>query len=199
MGLRGRSWMRLRVRPSRSKLFFRGRLANEKLLLINIGGHGDVEKSNHHFIVSLISPADGFVWIRIVAILGSVIEPRDGLQFGSGFQRERLGEVVAQLPIKIVVPAEKSFLRLIGVDDVVFKALAAQMHVRKKTEERGVVRQGAVTLDGKIVGTGRNQKTVVGELQGDYSLRGRMLCENNSGAGFVFASFAARCVMHLEN
>src|SRR5580693_7065426 len=114
--------MRL-VRPaSKNKLLLRWRVANEELLLIYVGRHGDVEKSNHHFIVSLISPADGFIWVRIVSILRRIIEPRDGLQFGSGFQGERLGEFVAQLPIKIVVHAEKSFLRLIGVDDVVVEA-----------------------------------------------------------------------------
>src|SRR5579864_2175166 len=73
------------------------------------------------------------------------------------------------------------------------------MHVREKAEERGVIRQGAVHFDRKIVSAGWNQKTVVRELQSKYALRGLMLRENNSGAGRVRARFAICCVMHLEN
>ena len=69
--------------------------ANEVLGLVQIGADGYVEKSDHHFIVGLIAPADGRVWIGIVRIIFGIVVPGDGLQHGAGGQRERLGKAVA--------------------------------------------------------------------------------------------------------
>ena len=43
----------------------------EELLLVHVGGNGDVEKANHHFVVGLISPAHGSIGIGIVLVVAA--------------------------------------------------------------------------------------------------------------------------------
>ena len=43
--------------------------ANEEVLLVEAGGDGDVEKADHHFVVSLIAPADFGVRVGIMVIV----------------------------------------------------------------------------------------------------------------------------------
>ena len=76
-------------------LLTRRLVANKELLLVDVGGHSDVEKSDHHFIVGLVAPTDSLIWIGIVQIVGGIIEPCDCLQFRSSFQRHGLREFVA--------------------------------------------------------------------------------------------------------
>ena len=45
------------------------RVTNEELPLVHVGGNGDVEEANHHFIVSLLAPADGAFRIGVMGIV----------------------------------------------------------------------------------------------------------------------------------
>lgn len=177
--------------------------ADEEVLFVDGGGDGDVEEADHHFVGGLVAPADGDVGIGIVRIAFGVVEPGDGLEFGSTLQGKRLGEAIAQLPVKIVIHAEE---RLDGfaalgfvVDDVVFEFFAAQMHVREKAEKGAIVRERAVDFGAVIGIVGRNDEPVVRELQGDDALRGRLLGENEADAGLVAGDAALGDVMHLKN
>ena len=185
--------------------------ADEEVLFVDIGGDGDVEEADHHFVVGLVAPADGNGWVGIMRIVFGVVEPGDGLEFRAGLEEERLGEAIAQLPVKIVVDAEEGFDRVmrgvmhgaggraVGMNDVVFEFFAAQVHVRKKAEQEAIVGNSAVNF-GAIVGIfGRNDEPVVGELEREDALRGRLFGEDEADAGLVGGGAALGDVVHLEN
>jgi hypothetical protein len=134
-------------------------VAIEEFFLVDVAFDGDVEKADHHFVVGLIAPADGAVGIGVVRIVFGVVIPGDGLEFGACFQRERVGEFVAHLPVEMVVHAKQSLdrigirrdavrmragrMRIVWMDDVVFEAFAAEMHMGEEAEEEGVVGERA--------------------------------------------------------
>ena len=80
--------------------------ADEVTGLVQICPYCYVEKSDHHFVVGLIAPADGGVGIGIVGIIFGIVVPGDGLQHGAGGQRQGLGEAIAELPVEIVIDAQ---------------------------------------------------------------------------------------------
>ncbi len=63
----------------------------------------------------------------------------------------------------------------VPVNDVVFETLPSQMHVGHETEQGRVIRQSPAGFDAKIGIARRNQKMVIGELQGQDALPGRLL------------------------
>ena len=106
---------------------------------------------------------------------------------------------VAHLPVEVVVHAEKRLRRDDRVHDVVFETFAAQMHVREKIEEHGVVGERAVSFDAIVGHAGRNYEMVVGELKRQDALRGGLFGEDEADAGFVGAGVAVSDVVHLED
>ena len=134
----------------------------KKFGFVSGGGDGDVEETDHHLVVGLISPAHGDAGIGIVGIIFGIVVPGDGLEYGAGFEGTRLSESVTELPVEVVIHAEKRLGRTIGFDDVVFETFAAEMHVREKIEEHGVVGQGAVNFHAKVRHSGRDDETIVG-------------------------------------
>src|SRR5690348_6281276 len=109
-------------------------LTRKELMLIHGRGYRHIEEAHHHLVVSLIAPDHGAVGIRIVWIVGGVVVPRDGLQFGSGLDEPRLGKPIAELPIKIIIHAKQSFAVPAGDQQVVLESLAPKVHVRKEAE-----------------------------------------------------------------
>ena len=175
-------------------------VAHEELLFIHVGGDSDVEEADHHLFVGLAAPADFYVGIGIMRVVLGVVVPRDGLEFGSGFKEARLGQAIAELPVKVVVvQAQQRLSAAIGMNDVVFEGLAAQVHVRKEAEERAVVGHGAPDIDAVVVGARRNDEGVIGELQRQHALLRRLLGEDHADAGLVGARFAVGGVVHLED
>src|SRR5438477_8390221 len=175
-------------------------VALKELVLVHSGRYGDVEEAHHHFIVGLVSPGHRAVWVGIVRIVGGIVVPRDGLQLGTGLDEAGLSQAVAQLPIKIVVHPKQSFTGMTAIDEVVFETLATEMHVRKETEQGGIVRKSAVNFDTIIVSVGRNRDgiVVIGKLQGQDPPAGRMFGKDQTHAGLILARLATRGVVHLE-
>src|ERR1700693_2177313 len=60
--------------------FLRSSGAEEVTGFVHSGGDRDVEKSDHHFIVGLIAPADCYVGVGIMWIVFGIVVPRDGLE-----------------------------------------------------------------------------------------------------------------------
>jgi len=89
------------------KLVSRGLSAHKKLLLVHVRRHCYIEKSDHHLLISLVAPGHGGVRIRIVRIVARVVVPGHGAQPGSRLQRNRLGQSVAQLPVKMIVTRKR--------------------------------------------------------------------------------------------
>src|SRR4029077_2901109 len=113
----------------------------------------------------LDSPTHGGCRVGIMRVVARVVEPGQGLELGASLEKPRLRQAVGQLPEEIVVDLEKRLDASIGANNVVREAPAAQMHVRKKTEHGGVVRQSAMHLDAKVGHARRNNEAVVGQLQ----------------------------------
>ena len=103
------------------------------------------------------------------------------------------------MPVKMIIHSEKRLDAAAGMNDVVLEMLAAEMHVREKIEQNGVVGKSAVDFDAIIVGAGRNDKGVIGELKAENALRGRRLGEDEAEAGLIGGGVAVRRVVHLEN
>ena len=99
---------------------------------VHIGRDGNVEKSDHHFIVRLIAPANRHVRIWIVRIVFRIVVPRDSLKHNACVKWQRMGEAITQLPIKIIIYAQEGLRGAAGMKDVVFEALAAEVHVREE-------------------------------------------------------------------
>ncbi len=147
-------------------------LPDEELLLIGAGIDGDIEETHHHFIPCLITPLDWAVGVGIVRVAFGVVIPGYGLQHGASFERARLGEPIAELPVEVVVHAKKSFGSFVGVDNVVLEALSTKVHVREKAEEQAIVRNRATHLHAIVVCVGRDRDcvVVVGELESENAL-----------------------------
>ena len=94
-------------------------------------------------------------------VVGRVVVPGDGAQSCASFQFAGLGEAVTQLPVKVIVDAEQRLDGVVVVEDVVFEALAAQVHVGEEAEQSGVVGERAFDFDAVVGGAGRNQKRVI--------------------------------------
>ena len=54
------------------------------MLFVEVGGDGDVEETDHHFVLGLIAPADGDGGVGIVRIVCGVVEDGDGLEDVAG-------------------------------------------------------------------------------------------------------------------
>jgi hypothetical protein len=61
-------------------------VALEEAGLVDGSRNGDIEESDHHLVVGLVSPADGAFGIGIVGVVAGIVVPGDGLQLGSGLQ-----------------------------------------------------------------------------------------------------------------
>ena len=120
-------------------------------------------------------------------IVFGVVVPRDGLEDGAGGEGAGLGQAIAQLPVKIVIDAEKSIRRAARFENVVFETFAAKMHVWEKTEQHCIVGQRAVDFHPIVGGTGRNYEMVVGQLQSQDALSGQLFGEDQADAGLVTA------------
>src|SRR5579864_1674320 len=70
---------------------------------VEICANRDVKKADHHFLVGLIAPAHGGRGIGIVRVGIGVVVPRDRLQLRSCGERQRLSQLITQLPVKIPV------------------------------------------------------------------------------------------------
>src|SRR5277367_2581246 len=172
--------------------------ADEEVGLVEIGAHGYVEEADHHFVVGLIAPADGGVGIGIVRIILGIVVPGDGLQHGAGGQWERLGKAITQLPVEIVIDAEERFGGFIGAQNIVFEAFSAQVHVREKTEQYGVVGKRAVDFHAIIVHARGDDEAIVGQLQREDALLRRIFREDKADAGLIRGGMAMRHVVHLK-
>jgi hypothetical protein len=60
-------------------VFVHRRLSNKELILVDICGHGHIEKTHHHLVVGLIAPVNGRCRIGIMRIAFRIVEPGHGL------------------------------------------------------------------------------------------------------------------------
>src|SRR5579871_1107075 len=107
----------------------------EELFLAHAGGDGYVEEAHHHLVPGLVAPNHSSIGIGIMRVVGGVVVPGNRLQLGAGGQKTRLRQAIAELPVKIPIHLEQRFHPPIGMNQVVLKALAAQMHVGEKAEQ----------------------------------------------------------------
>src|SRR5580698_4348370 len=63
----------------------------------------DVIEPQHHFFPALLAEADGCGWIRVVNIIGRIVEPGGALDGSSGRNLQRFRQLVIELPEKVVV------------------------------------------------------------------------------------------------
>src|SRR5678816_4928221 len=100
--------------------------------------HRNVEPPDHHLFPRLIAPADFLLRIGIVAVVGRVVEVRRALDLRPLGQHNRIGEIVEQLPVEIVLGHTQHDLRFArGIDQAVFEILAAIVHVRHQVDQPG--------------------------------------------------------------
>ena len=83
--------------------------------------------------------------------------------------------------------------------DVILKSLSAQMHVRKKAEQRRIVRQRTLHFHPEIIRIRRNHERVIIQLQCEHPLLGRLFREYQPNAGLVASRLPIGGVMHLKN
>ena len=62
-----------------------------------------------HFFPILVAPDDQLVGIRVVLVIRGIVIVRNSDNASAFGQRERLGEVIAELPIKIPFRFENGF------------------------------------------------------------------------------------------
>src|SRR5712692_5377839 len=60
----------------------------------DLGVHGHLEPPNHHFFPSLVAPPDFFGRIRVVGIVGRIVEVRGALDARALGENQRLGQQV---------------------------------------------------------------------------------------------------------
>ena len=81
--------------------------ANEKVPFIHAGRNGHIEKSHHHFIRGLVAPGYQLGGIRIVRIVARVVIPGHRTQLCSSLEYSGFSEAITQLPMKVIVHAQK--------------------------------------------------------------------------------------------
>src|SRR5216684_8335726 len=122
--------------------------SHEVFPLVEIGRDGNVEKTHHHLFVGLLAPPDILVRIGIMRVLARVVIPGDRLENGSRFQREWLGQLVAQLPFEIPADLEQGLDAAVRMNQIVFELFSTPVHMRKEPEQRRVVRQRSARCRG---------------------------------------------------
>src|SRR5690242_11410261 len=65
--------------------------------------HCHIEPADHHFFPRLVAPADLLLRVRIVAVVGRIVEVRGALDLRPLGQHDRIGEVIEELPVEIVI------------------------------------------------------------------------------------------------
>src|SRR5260370_4651050 len=168
-------------------LFF---FADEKVLFVYSRRDRNVEKSHHHFVIGLFAPAHFGIRIRIVQVRFGIVVPRDRLKFCSRFQVTRHRQLVAHLPVEMIVDAKQRLNFIlwpaictgIFANQVVFESFSTQVHMREKTEQRGVIGNRAARLDAVVRRAWWYHEMIVGELQRQHLLLGTMLRKNQSNA-----------------
>ena len=127
-----------------------------------------------------------------------IVVPGDRSQFRPRLQQARVGQPVTQLPMEVIVHSQQHFHAAVVVHNVVLEALSAQMHVGEETEQRRIVGKSALNFHPEIIGAGRNDESVIVQLQRDDSLLGRSLRKDNADVGLIIGCRAVGRVVHLK-
>src|SRR5215471_13046651 len=85
------------------------------------------------------------------------------------------------------------------MNDVVFEAFSAEMHVGEETHQRGIVGKCSLNLRAKIIRARWDDERVIVELQCDRPLSWSGLGEDNTDARLVYIDVAVSCVVHLKD
>src|ERR1700722_7379257 len=195
------------VLDSRGPAAYLGSMPDEVAALVETCRHRYVEKPHHHLVVSRLAPARGRLRVRVMRIVTRIIVPGDGLQLRPGFQQTRFRETVAHLPVEVIMDVEQRFhfpilararMRF-SVNNVVRKPFSTQVHVRKKAQQRRIVRQSSARFHTIIRRSRWNYKVIVRKLQCKHALRGSMPSKNQPQAGLVAPRVPIGGVVHLKN
>src|SRR6185437_622126 len=88
--------------PIRGARLRSARASNKELPFINRRIHRNIEKSNHHLRPCLFTPTHRCAGIGIVRVVLRIVERRNGLQYRTGLERNRLRKAIAELPEKVI-------------------------------------------------------------------------------------------------
>src|SRR5579864_2480270 len=163
-------------------------LPDKKRSFVHARIHRHIEEADHHLFPALWAETDGILRVGIVRIAARVIEVSDGFQLRPRFERQRLGEAVRKLPIKVVrIHPKQRATFAIGRHDVVLEAFPPQVHMWKETQQQRVIGQRAPRRHAIIRMLRRNHETIVAQLQRDHAPSGHGLREDQAEARLIFS------------
>ena len=84
------------------------------------------------------------------------------------------------------------------LDDVVLEALSAKVHMWKEIQQQGIIRQCSMDFDTVVWISGRDQETIVRQLQGQHSFVRRFFLKDHTDARLVLHRMSVSCVVHLQ-
>jgi hypothetical protein len=166
----------------------------------HIGGEFQIEKAHHHLVPALIAPGHFFAGIRVVRIVGRIVEVRRTRDARAFRQHDRRGQVVPKLPMPVVTRHPQNRLRLArGIHDAIFEILAAPMHVRMQA---GQLHGGAgfeFGVHAEIRVPRRNLEFSVGGGKRQHARPRPFLRKHQAELAAVRAGLAVRRVMDLHH
>ena len=125
-------------------------------------GEGEVEVSDVHLIPRLLTEGDGASGIRVVRILGRVVEAGFGVEDRPFGHRLGLVEDVEVLPVELVSGyVEDDLAAAVGVFGDEPHRLAPQVHVRQQREEQRGLREPEIGPRDVVARSGRDLEAEV--------------------------------------
>src|SRR5215813_9506946 len=82
-------------------------LSFEKLLLVCACRDRHVEETDHHFVVSLLTPSNRGGWVWVVKIAGRIVKMGHRLKLSSCLQSSWLGQPITHLPVEVVLHSKQ--------------------------------------------------------------------------------------------
>lgn len=155
--------------------------------------------ADHHFVVGLLAPADGFSRVRVGGVVRAVVEDGGDGDGAAAGNESGLGVLVVELPVEVVArDIEEGFGFSVRGGEFVFEAFSADVHVGHEA--------GDVEVEGDLLAFGlhvvggvwRDVEAGVGD-GGDVDFVERWLVGEDEAEGeLVCGGFSVRCVVDLE-
>src|SRR5262249_47138653 len=134
--------------------------------------------------------------VRVMWIIGGVVEMRCALDLRALGENNGLREVVPELPMPVVVRnTEQRFRFARGIDQAIFEILPAPMHVGMQAGQSHSGTHGELRMHAVVRISGWNRELSIRGGQGEYALLRRLFGEDQSEFAPVRAGLAIGCVM----